>query len=66
MLKTVLDYDPARFAGMRVRFTAPVLPGDTLRTEIWVDGDLVSLRTSALERNRVVLDNGRVDLRPHG
>ncbi len=63
VLKTVLDYDPARFAGMRVRFTAPVLPGDTLRTEIWVDGDTVSLRTSARERNRVVLDNGRVDLR---
>jgi acyl dehydratase len=66
VLKTVLDYDPARFAGMRVRFTAPVLPGDTLRTEIWVDGDTVSLRCAALERNRVVLDNGRVDLRPRG
>ena len=65
VLKTVLDYDPTRFAGMRVRFTAPVLPGDTLRTEMWVDGDTVSLRTSALERNLVVLNNGRVDLLPH-
>ncbi len=64
VLKAVLGYDPARFAAMRVRFTAPVFPGDTLRTELWVDGDSVSLRTSALERNRVVLDHGRVDLRP--
>jgi acyl dehydratase len=64
VLKTVLDYDPTRFAAMRVRFTAPVLPGDTLRTELWVDGDTVSLRTTALERAVVVLGNGRVDLRP--
>ncbi len=64
VLKAVLGYNPARFAAMRVRFTAPVLPGDTLRTALWVDGDTVSLRTSALERDRVVLDHGRVDLRP--
>lgn len=64
VLRSVLDYDAARFAAMRVRFTAPVFPGDTLRTELWVDGDVVSLRSSALERGVVVLDKGRVDLRP--
>ena len=62
VLRALLDYDPARFAGMRVRFTAPALPGDTLRTELWQDGDVVSLRTTALERGAVVLNNGRVDL----
>ena len=40
VLRTLLDYDAARFAGMRVRFTAPALPGDTLRTELWVDGNV--------------------------
>ena len=64
VLRTLLDYDETRFAGMRVRFTAPALPGDTLRTEMWVDGDIVSLRTTALERGAVVLNNSRVDLRP--
>ncbi|HSW20558.1 MAG TPA: MaoC/PaaZ C-terminal domain-containing protein [Ramlibacter sp.] len=64
VLRAVLDYDNARFAGMRVRFTAPALPGDTLRNEIWVDGTVVSLRTTALERGAVVLNNARVDLRP--
>jgi acyl dehydratase len=62
VLRTLLDYDAARLAGMRVRFTAPVLPGDTLRTELWVDGSVVSLRTTAIERAVVVLDHGRVDL----
>jgi acyl dehydratase len=64
VLRTVLDYDAARFAAMRVRFTAAVFPGDTLRTELWVDGDVVSLRTTAFERGVLVLDKGRVDVRP--
>ncbi|RZL87683.1 MAG: MaoC family dehydratase [Variovorax sp.] len=63
VLRSQLGYDAARFKGMRVRFTAPVLPGDTLRTELWVDGNVVSLRTTAIERGAVVLNNARVDLR---
>jgi len=62
VLRTVLGYDAARFAAMRVRFTAPVFPGETLRTELWIDGTVVSLRTTALARGVVVLDKGRVDL----
>lgn len=63
VLRTVLAYDDARFAGMRVRFTAPAWPGDTLRTEMWVQGNTVSLRVTAVERGVVVLNNARVDLR---
>ncbi|CUB01578.1 MaoC family dehydratase [Comamonas thiooxydans] len=62
VLRTLLGYDSSRFAGMRVRFTAPAWPGDTLRTEMWVRGDTVSLRTTAVERDVVVLNNARVDL----
>lgn len=63
VLRTVLGYDDTGFAGMRVRFTAPAWPGDTLRTEMWVRGRTVSLRTTAVERGAVVLNNARVDLR---
>jgi acyl dehydratase len=62
VLRTLLDYDASRFAAMRVRFTAPALPGDTLRTELWVDGKVVSLRTTAVERGAVVVNNARVDM----
>jgi acyl dehydratase len=62
VLKAVLDYDAAAVRGMRVRFTAPVLPGETLRTELWRDGAVVSLRSTVLERGVVVLNAGRVDL----
>ena len=61
-LKTMLDYDTSRIAGMRVRFTAPVLPGDTIRTEMWRDGDVLSLRASVPARGVTVLDRARIDL----
>lgn len=62
VLKTVLDYDAAAVRGMRVRFTSPVFPGETLHTELWRDGNVVSLRSTALERGVVVLNAGCVEL----
>lgn len=58
LLKTVCDYDPARLFEMKARFSAPVFPGETLRTEIWLDAGACSFRCRAVERNVVVLDNG--------
>lgn len=66
LLKAVCDYDPARLAELDVRFSAPVLPGETLRTEIWRDGEIVSFRTKVMERDVVVLNNGRAVLRQPG
>ena len=62
LLKTCCDYDPERLKSLRVRFTAPVYPGETLRTEIWRDGALISFRARALERDVVVLSNGRAEV----
>lgn len=56
------DGDPARFRAFDTRFTAPVFPGETIRTELWRDGETVSLRATALERGAVVLDNGRIEV----
>lgn len=61
LLRGVADYRAERFAHLQVRFSAPVFPGETLRTEIWNDG---SFRTRVVERDVVVLDNGRVRLTP--
>jgi acyl dehydratase len=62
VLRTILGYETSRFARMCVRFTAPVFPGELLRNELWVDGNVISLRTTAVERNVVVINNARVDL----
>lgn len=62
VMRTMLDYDGAAVRGMRVRFTAPVFPGETLRTEMWRDGPVISFRSRVTERDVVVLNAGRVDL----
>ena len=40
------------------RFSAPVFPGETLRTEIWHEEDMMIFRARVLERNITVLNNG--------
>ena len=63
VLRTYCDYDAARFASMKLRFSAPLYPGESIRTEMWRDGNVVSFRAFARERNVMVLNNGRVDIR---
>lgn len=58
LMKTCCDYDPEKFKRMRLRFSAPVYPGDTIRTEIWRDGNEVAFRCRSLEQDKVVINNG--------
>ncbi|WBU56273.1 MaoC/PaaZ C-terminal domain-containing protein [Paracoccus sediminicola] len=60
LLAVMCDYDAERFGAMDARFTAHVFPGETLRTEIWDDG---SFRTIAVERDKMVIGNGRFQYR---
>jgi acyl dehydratase len=62
ILQSALHYDATGVRAMRVRFTAPVFPGETIRTEIWRDGPVLSFRSSVPERKVFVLGAGRVDL----
>src|SRR5262249_37448638 len=66
LLKLAADNDPARLTHMQVRFTAPAFPGETIRTEIWRDGETVSFRARALERDAVILANGLAKIRDQG
>ena len=63
ILKTMCGYDPGRFKSMAVRFSSPVYPGETIRTEMWRDGAIVSFRARVVERDVVVLNNGRTQIR---
>ena len=63
ILRTACDYDASRLKGLGARISAPVFPGDVLRTEIWLDGATVSFRTTVPARaNVTVLNNGRADV----
>jgi acyl dehydratase len=55
--------DPARIASIETRFSSPVYPGETIRTEVWLDGSVASFRARVVERDVVVLNNGRAALR---
>ena len=63
LLKSVCGYDPARLASIAGRFSAPVFPGETIRTEMWRDGAVVSFRALVPERNVVAMNNGRAEVR---
>ena len=63
ILKTLCGYDPARFVSMEGRFSSPVYPGETVRTEMWRDGNIVSFRSTVPARAATVLNNGRAEIR---
>ncbi len=58
ILKTFCGYAPERLRGLSVRFSAPVYPGETIRTEMWRRGGTIFFRSRAIERDVVVLNNG--------
>lgn len=64
ILAECCGYDPARLAGLHVRLSAPVFPGETIVTEIWREGpNRAAFRAKAAERDVVVVNNGRAELR---
>jgi acyl dehydratase len=77
LLKAVCGYDPARLTAIAGRFSAPVFPGETIRTEIWQEksdekneekneektgaGSVLSFRARVVERDVVAINNGRAE-----
>ena len=55
LLRGLGDYQPDTLRRVGSRFSAPVYPGETIRTEIWRDG---SFRARVTERDVVVVDHG--------
>jgi acyl dehydratase len=63
ILRTVADYHPERLASIEARFSKPVFPGETIRTEIWPDRERISFQCRVIGRNDIVLSNGLALLR---
>jgi acyl dehydratase len=62
VLRTCCDYDPTRIRSFSTRFSAPVYPGETIRTELWRTPGRVQFRSRVLERDVIVLTHGVADL----
>lgn len=63
ILQTICDYDHTLIEGFDARFSLPVFPGDTITTDMWQDGNVVSFQCSVKERDCVVLRNGKCTLK---
>ncbi len=63
VLQACADDDPTRFRSIRVRFARPVMPGETIVTEMWKESPTdVVVQAKAKERDQVVISNARVTL----
>ena len=62
VLQTICDYDYTLIREFDARFSAPVLPGDTITTDMWQEGNVISFVCSVKERGVVVLRNGKCTL----
>ncbi|XP_015435698.1 PREDICTED: peroxisomal multifunctional enzyme type 2 [Dufourea novaeangliae] len=63
VLQTYADGDPNLFKAIKVRFAKPVLPGQTLRTDMWQNGNRIHFQTYVTENNVPVLTGAYVDLK---
>ncbi|KAF2897650.1 hypothetical protein ILUMI_08517 [Ignelater luminosus] len=63
VLSVYANYDSTLFKAVKARFTKPVLPGQTLRVDMWRDGNRIHFETVVNETNTVVITGAYVDLK---
>ena len=64
VLKTFGDSDAANFKALRVRFTKPVMPGQTLEVNMWKEGSRIIIVSKVKETGAVAISNAYMDLQP--
>jgi len=63
IVKSVCKYDASRILRFDVRLASPVFPGETLKTEMWIEGPVVLFQCKVADRDVVVLSQGYCELR---
>lgn len=53
----------SKFKAIKARFSKPVYPGQTIQTDMWRDGNRITLECKAVESGQVVLSGSYVDLK---
>ena len=63
IVRSCADYKPERLESIEARFSQPVFPGETIRTEIWHSPERISFQCRVIDRDALVLSNGLALLR---
>jgi len=62
VLTTYAGNDPALFKSVRTRFASPVMPGDTIVTEMWNEGNKVFFQCKVKSTGKVCINNACMEL----
>lgn len=63
VLQTYAANDPSLFKAVKVRFTKPAIPGQTLKIEMWQNQSRIHFKTSVVETGVEVITGAFVDLK---
>jgi len=47
---------------MNARFVKPVIPGQTIQTDMWREGNRIVIECKVVENGNIVLSGGYIDL----
>ena len=65
VLALLCGNEPARLQRLDLRFASPVFPGETIRTELWLETPgCAAFRARAVERDQIILNNGLAEFVP--
>ena len=62
VFKEYCGNDASKFKACAVRFSSPVIPGETLVTKMWKDGDRVAFIAEVKETGKVCISNAYLDI----
>ena len=64
VLKHFCNNDVRKFKAIKTRFSKPIIPGQSIRTEMWSEGNKVLLQCKVVETGDIILSGAYVEL--HG
>lgn len=62
VLAQYANNDPSNFKAIKARFAGPTLPGQTIQTDMWKEGNRIYFNCSVKETGKEIITGAYVDL----